>query len=192
MSEVDVLALPRPVSALIVDDVVLRPFEPADIDALYAYRNDRELVSQLGGFSVGYSRSDLATWIERRRTVTDEILWAIADVSDDRCIGHVGLYRIDARVRRAEIAILIGERDRQGRGIGTAVTRAVVTYGFRELNLHRIALQVLATNDRAMRFYESLGFTREGSLRHHQFRDGAYVDMVLMSILDDEWATKFG
>lgn len=172
--------------------MVLRRFELSDIDALYRYRNDRDLVSQLGGFSVGYSKAELAEWIDRRRSDTDEILWSIATVSDDRCIGHVGLYRIDARVRRAEIAILIGERDRQGRGIGTAVTRAVVTYGFRELNLHRISLQVLATNDRAMRFYESLGFTREGSLRHHQFRDGAYVDMVLMSILDDEWAAKFG
>lgn len=171
--------------------MVLRPFETADLDALYNYRNDRELASQLGGFSTGFSKADLVEWLERHRTHENEILWCIAIESDDRCIGHVGLYRIDARVRKADIAILIGDRDCQGRGIGTAVTRAVVTYGFRELNLHRIALQVLATNGRAVRLYEGLGFSREGSLRHEQFRDGRYVDMLLMSVLEGEWRAKY-
>ncbi|MBA2633521.1 MAG: GNAT family N-acetyltransferase [Chloroflexi bacterium] len=172
---------------LILDDVVLRRFEAADLDRLYEYRNDGEVTAQLGGFSVGYSRADLVDWLERHRRRDDEVLWCIAARLDDRCIGQVGLYRVDPRVRKAEFAILIGDRSLQGRGIGKAVTRAVVDYGFCELNLHRVSLQVLVTNERAIRLYEGLGFSREGALRHEQFRGGRHVDVLLMSILEDEW-----
>jgi RimJ/RimL family protein N-acetyltransferase len=68
------------------------------------------------------------------------------------------------------------------------VTRAVVSYGFAELNLHRIELDVLATNARAIHLYERLGFRREGTLRDAQFRGGVYIDLVLMAILEREWA----
>ena len=172
---------------LILDDVVLRRLEVADLDRLYEYRNDREVMVQLGGFSVGYSRAALVDWLEKHRRRDDEVLWCIAARPDDRCIGHVGLYRIDSRVRKAEFAILVGDRSLQGRGIGKVVTRTVIDYGFRELNLHRVSLQVLETNERAIRLYESLGFAREGTLRHEQFRDGRYVDVLLMSFLEDDW-----
>lgn len=166
---------------------VLRALEPGDLPRLYAYRNDPEVTRDLVGFSVHYSNAALAQWLESHARRTDEALWAIAARDDDRCLGHVGLYQIDHRVRRASFGILIGERAARGHGLGTAVTRAVVDYGFAELNLHRIELDVLATNARAIHIYEKLGFQHEGVLRQAQFRGGGYVDLVLMAVLDGEW-----
>jgi RimJ/RimL family protein N-acetyltransferase len=172
---------------LILEHVILRPLETTDIDRLYEYRNDTEISRYLGGFSSGYSRADLAEWLERHRHRTDEVLWCIASRPDDRCIGHAGLYRIDARVRKAELGLIIGDRSMQGRGIGKAVSVAAIDYAFRELNLHKVFLEMVASNERSVRLYEKLGFRREGILRDDQFRDGRYVDNILMSILEDEW-----
>lgn len=165
---------------------VLRPPEPHDATRLYQYKNDIEVASLLGGFHAGLSRTDVAEWIESHRRNKSDVIWAIADRDDDSCLGHVGLYQVDHRIRSAEFAIMIGARDRWGKGLGREVTSHVVEWGFSNLNLNRVSLSVLAGNDRAIRLYRSLGFVEEGRLRQAQYKNGAYVDVVLMSVLRSE------
>ncbi len=172
--------------------VVLRPFEPHDVEHLYLFRNDWQVTQYLGGFSSGYTRENLRQWIKLHRNRDDEVLWAIAERKGDRCIGHVGLYKIDPRLRKGEFAIVIGELKKQGKGIGRRATEAMVDWGFRQMNLHKISLSVLATNRRAIRLYESMGFRHEGVLRDEQYRDARYVDVVLMSLLEGEWKSPKG
>lgn len=172
---------------MILTDVSLRKLEDRDLDRLYEFRNDWQIVQFLGGFSTGYSRRDLAEWLEFHRKRRDEIIWAIADRESDQCIGHIALYEIDHRVRKAELGIVIGFQSYQGRGIGEEACRAVLRYGFRELNLHRVELTVLAHNESAIRLYKRLGFSVEGRLRHDQYRDGQYLDSIAMGLLRDEW-----
>lgn len=167
-------------------EVVLRRPEMEDVEALYHQKNDPAVASLLGGFSTGYSREDLRRWVEAHRTRADEVLWVIASAEDGRCLGHVGLYQIDHRIRSAEFAIMLGDRAAQGRGLGRLCTRFMVEYGFRELNLNRISLQVLATNERALGLYRSLGFREEGRLREAQYKGGTYIDVVMMGILRSE------
>lgn len=169
-----------------VGDVLLRRPEPKDVAALYAQKNDPEVANLLGGFTLGYSRADIVAWVERHRNTPNEALWTIADL-DDRCLGHVGLYRIGNRVRSAEFAIMLGDKASWGRGIGKAVTSFVVDYGFRMLNLNRIELSCLASNGRAQRLYARLGFRVEGTQRQAQFKDGQFIDVVLMAVLASEW-----
>ncbi|MBE2187358.1 MAG: GNAT family N-acetyltransferase [Rhodothermales bacterium] len=168
--------------------VVLRKPEPEDLAALYAQKNNAAVRMALGGFTTGYAMADLRQWVEAHRTRTDEVLWVIAETGTNRCLGHVGLYRIDYRIRSAEFAIMLGEPAFRGQGIGKRCTRFMLEYGFRELNLNRVDLSVLATNERAIGLYESLGFRHEGRLREAQFRSGQYVDVLLMAILAKEYA----
>lgn len=166
---------------------VLRKPEPRDIPALYDQKNDGAIARLLGGFSVGYSEADLAQWVEFHRTRKDEALWVIADHGTDACVGHAGLYEIDYRIRAAEFAIMLGDQATWGKGLGTACTRFAVEYGFRQLNLNRVHLSVLASNDRAVRLYERIGFQREGLLRQAQYKDGEYLDVIVMGLLRSEY-----
>lgn len=172
--------------------VVLRPFEPADVEHLYRFRNDWQVTQFLGGFSSGYSRRNLQEWVKFHRNRDDEVLWAIAVKKDDRCIGHVGLYKIDPRLRKAEFAILVGDPRWWGKGVGRSATVAMIDWGFTQLNLHKISLSVLDTNRRAIKLYQQLGFRHEGKLRDEQFRDRKYLDVVLMSLLEREWKQPRG
>ena len=170
--------------------IVLRPIEPQDVDSLYSFRNEWSVIRYLVGFSAGYSHANLEDWIKRHSNRADEVLWTIAERTSDRCVGHVGLYQIDNRVRKAEFGIVIGEKRLWGRGLGKQVTEAVVAWGFSQLNLHKITLSVLATNSRAIHIYKSLGFTCEGLLRDDQFRDGQYLDLMLMALTEHQWHAK--
>ena len=172
---------------IILSSTILRKPEPQDAADLYRFRNDPEVVHALGGFSSGYSLRDIEEWIERRRKASEDLVWTIADRETNACLGHAGLYRIDHRVRCCEFAILIGEPARTGKGLGREVSSVVIAYGFDELNMNRIELSVIASNIRAVRLYESLGFVREGVKRAAQYRAGAYADVILMAMLRGEW-----
>jgi len=169
--------------------VRLRKPEPTDVEALYVQKNDPEVAAMLGGFTKGYSRSDLARWVDAHAQAKDEALYVIAD-EGDRCLGHVGLYKIDHRVRCAEFAILVGDKKVWGSGIGRACTTFMLRFGFDELQLHRIYLEVLASNGRARKLYDSLGFALEGTLRQAQWKGGKYLDVHVMGILEDEWRAR--
>jgi RimJ/RimL family protein N-acetyltransferase len=74
----------------------------------------------------------------------------------------------------------------RGRGLGTEATRLIVGYGFDQLGLHRIELEVYAFNPRARRAYEKVGFVAEGVLRDALWWDGEWVDAVVMSMLETD------
>lgn len=170
--------------------VTLRKPEPGDVEALFAQKNDPEVAGLLCGFTKGYTRAELARWVEAHASAPNEALYMI--VGGGNVLGHAGLYQIDHRVRSAELAIMIGDKAAWGQGIGEACTRWLLAFGFDELNLHRIYLEVLETNPRAMKLYEKIGFKQEGRLRHAQFKRGRYLDVVVMSILDEEWRAQPG
>ena len=162
--------------------VQLRKPEPSDADALFAQKNDPDVAGQLGGFTKGYSRAEIARWIETHSAAKDEALYAIID-QQGRCLGHVGLYNIDHRVRTAEFAIMIGDKSAWGKGIGRRCTKWALEFGFQELALRRIYLNVLESNVRARKLYDSLGFTQEGCLRQAQWKSGRWVNVIVMGIL---------
>ena len=97
--------------------------------------------------------------------------------ADGRLIGSCQLHGIHPVHRSAELQIRIGEAGERGRGHGTEAVTLLVDFAFRDLNLRRVALHVLATNERALKMYERIGFVREGVLREAAHVDGEYVDV---------------
>jgi diamine N-acetyltransferase len=105
-------------------------------------------------------------------------------------IGNLGLFSIDWRVRSAELGIFIGEKSYWNRGYGSEAVHLILRHGFSTLNLQRIVLRVFASNTRAIRAYEKVGFVQEGRMRRAHYAEGKYIDVLLMSILRDEWLER--
>jgi RimJ/RimL family protein N-acetyltransferase len=103
--------------------------------------------------------------------------------------GHATLWGATARRRCATLGVLIGPAHR-GRGLGRETVQLMLRYGFLEMGLHRVQLEVWAFNDRALRCYRSAGFVEEGRRRQVTFHDGRWHDEVLMSVLQPEWAAR--
>jgi len=104
-----------------------------------------------------------------------------------RMIGGCSFFKLDGRNRSAEFGIMIGDKNYWNHGYGTEAVRLLVKHGFNTLNLNRIYLRVLENNPRAIRAYEKVGFIHEGRQRQAEYKDGGYLDLLVMSFLKDEF-----
>jgi putative acetyltransferase len=121
----------------------------------------------------------------RRITENPESAYYLVAVIDERLVGMVSIDTFPNRPRRKHagaIGISVHE-EWQGKGVGTALMRAILDFADNWLNLTRLELEVYADNEAAIRLYERFGFELEGTLRQHAFRDGKYVDAKMMARL---------
>jgi len=104
----------------------------------------------------------------------------VAEV-EGKVVANAGLHR-GRRPRSYHVASLgISVHDAyQGQGIGKALMAALIDAADRWLNILRIELEVYPDNERAIKLYESFGFVVEGRKRMSAFRDGQYVDTLVM------------
>ncbi|HUQ83076.1 MAG TPA: GNAT family N-acetyltransferase [Gemmatimonadaceae bacterium] len=71
-----------------------------------------------------------------------------------------------------------------GRGLGRRLAEASIDAA-RANGVERVELEVFASNTRAIRLYERLGFAHEGVRRRARKIDGAYDDNVMMALVFD-------
>lgn len=174
---------------IIANGVRLRAAERTDIPSFVTWLNDPEVRHGLSLF-LPLSQADEERWFESMlSSPLPEHPLVIEIETDTRwcAIGNCSFHEIDSRNRSAEVGIFIGAKDYWNRGYGTAVMRILLQHGFETLNLNRIMLRVFANNPGALRAYEKAGFIQEGRLRQAEYQDGGYLDVILMSVIREEW-----
>jgi RimJ/RimL family protein N-acetyltransferase len=174
------------------EDIRLRALEREDVPRCAAWINDRE-VSQYLLVRSPMSLVAEEQWYDRMaQQAPNEQVLAIDVLMDQawRHIGNISFHGLDIFNHSAEVGILIGERDCLGKGWGRKAMKLMLDYGFGMLNLHRIYLHVHADNERAIRSYRAVGFCQEGLLREDMYKYGRYVDVLVMSILRQEWEAQ--
>lgn len=173
--------------------VFLRPFEPTDAELYRRWRADAEPMA-LAGWTPRAPLSLAQSAARMDRIATDQgkdyYTFVICLLADERPIGEVLLADFDRRNGSALLGIFIGEVDEWGKGYGTDAVTAIVGFGFAELRLERIWLNVWTENPRALRSYEKAGFVLEATLRNDRYEGGRYTSGHVMSILRDEWLSR--
>jgi len=74
-----------------------------------------------------------------------------------------------------------------GRGYATEAAGALLTFGFKTLNLHRIYATCDPENVASVRVLEKIGMYLEGHLRETLRIRGEWQDSLIYAILDHEW-----
>lgn len=172
--------------------VVLRGFEPGDVEGRRLCGKDPEIIRMFGGSPafeepMPMSSDEAEAWYEQVSSDPNPLHWAIE--LQGRFAGTARLHSVDEADRRARYAVGLLDRRLLGSGLGRQVTRLVLGFGFQRLGLHRIDLRVLAFNERAIRCYLRCGFTEEGREREAAYVDDSWHDDVIMGILDQEFAS---
>lgn len=177
---------------IIGDQIRFRAIEKEDLPYFVKWLNDPEVRQGLS-LLVPLSLAEEEDWFEGvlKRSPFERPL-AIEIQPDPKkedwvFVGNCGLIAIDWQNRSAEIGIHIGEKEYWDQGFGTKSMRLMLKHGFNNLNLHRLWLRVFEINQRAIRSYEKAGFIQEGKFRQAQYLDGKYVDVMIMSMLQNEW-----
>jgi len=115
--------------------------------------------------------------------------WGIELKATGRLIGTCGYCRWNKQHHWAEIGYDLWP-DHWGQGLMPEALRALLRYGFQEMELNRIEATTHTENRRSQRVLEKLGFQREGLLREYYYRDGEYNDQVAFSLLEREWTRR--
>lgn len=184
---------PRPLPTIRGELVYLRPAEREDIDLFVRWFADEETTRYLAN-RAPFSKAMEEKWFESmvEQQGKRQYHFVICLLADDRAIGTAGFHHVNQEDGHATFGISIGEKSEWSRGYGTDALRAICDFGFGQLRLERIELDVYETNKRAQRSYEKAGFVTEGVLRHAQFADGRFQDLRRMSLLREEWAAQPG
>jgi RimJ/RimL family protein N-acetyltransferase len=171
--------------------VYLRPGERTDIPIFLRWMNDARTTRTLLMVNpIGQAQEE--RWFDQmlESQGRDQWFFVVCRREDDRPVGSIDLHQVNLRNGSAMLGIVIGDPDDTGQGYGSSAIRALLAFGFEQLRLERIELDVFAFNDGARRVYERLGFVLEGTRRHALYRDGAFHDEHRMAILRDEWIAR--
>lgn len=164
--------------------VRLRAPEPEDRDTIHPWLLDGRVMRYN---EVRYPVS-LAGLRERPLDPPSYDLAHFAVVARDsgQRVGEVSVRTAAPENRCGSLAMLMGP-PWQGRGYGTEALWLASRFGFEAMNLHRLELYVVASNERARRVYERIGFRAEGRLREAYYFGGCWEDWLLMSMLCGEF-----
>lgn len=100
--------------------------------------------------------------------------------------GRIGLHHVDTNNKSASIGYWLA-KDQEGKGIITRSCKALINFGFHELQLNRIEIKHGDGNDKSGAVPQKLGFKREGLLRQAELVNGKFIDLHLYSLLKEEW-----
>ena len=167
----------------------LRELERRDIPIINGWRNDPELIANLGA-TFRYINPDVdSAWYDNyMKTRSNSVRCAIVSEDSDEIIGLVSLMNIDHLNQCAEFHIMIGSSENQNRGAGTFAVNAMLNHAFMNLNLQRVELFCNVSNTRAQHVYEKAGFVREGIRRKARFKNGSFIDVIQYGILREEFS----
>lgn len=138
-----------------------------------------------------FSKSNVASFLENIVTDKNRIDFIIREKESNKIVGEIVINDVDRQYRSASIRAAIYKREDFGNGYGSEALILALNYGFGMMNLHRVELEVLTINKRAIHVYERIGFKREGVKRDGCYYNHQYYDLVTMSILEDEFRKKF-
>lgn len=168
--------------------VRLTALRPGDAQTLAHWYEDGDF-SRLFDAHPAYPKTEstLVKWMDSADRDRDAVALAIRLLYSDDLLGYVEIDGIQWTHGCGWLAIGIGSPSHRKKGYGTEAMQLVLRFAFHELNLHRIQLSVFSYNTAAIRLYERLGFTREGTFREYLLRDGKRHDMILYGLLAREW-----
>ena len=169
--------------------VNLRAPEIADLERNTRWINDREVTRYL---SMRYEISLLAEegWLRdlvSKPMVYDRVFYAI-ETKEGHHIGNTNLFKAQPEEQKCELGIMIGEKSYWSQGFGSDALRTLVRFAFDEMNMQRVELTVYDFNERGQAAYRKVGFVEEGRRREAIYTEGSYHDLIVMSVLRDEWA----
>lgn len=176
--------------------LILREFDPSDWKAVLAYQSDPRYLrfSHWTERSEDEARAFVSMFLGWQREVPrSKYQLAIGlrepDSGEYGLIGNCGIRMEHSDASEAEIGYEIDPRY-WGKGYATEAARAIVRFGFQELDLHRISAWCIAENVASAHVLEKVGLCREGRLREREWMQGRWWDTLIYAILVDEWRER--
>lgn len=154
-------------------------------DATEAYvnwLNDKEVNQYLESRFVLATVENVKKFIESVIVSTNNYFFAIVDRESDKHIGNIKLGPVNTFHKRADIGILIGDKNYWGRGVATEAIALISAFAFNQLNLDKVMAGCYANNVGSYKAFIKCGFVEEGLFKQHCISaTGDVVDVHMLA-----------
>lgn len=136
--------------------VTLVPFTESDFDRLINWVDSPELLMTIAGpaYTFPLTADQLMKYVDDPQSVA----FNVVDTGSNEVIGHAEIITTAGNTRKLD-KVLIGETQRRGRGVGTALMSELLRKSFEDREVEVVELNVFDWNAGARKCYEKVGFT---------------------------------
>lgn len=172
------------------DRLILRRLELTDAQTVFDHWLSDERVSDN---KINAAHKSVSQTIERVANIVSQYeskefcYWGIVLKTSGELIGEIDLYDFDKLTENCEVGYALGYHW-WNRGYGTEALRAVVEFGFRQMNIHKISAAHNTDNPASGRMMSKVGMAQEGVIRHMiRNAKGQYKDCAVCGILQEDY-----
>ncbi len=169
--------------------LLLRELQYSDLEAVHKYSSDPEVVRHMdwGPNSDNDDKQFVERTIARQKERPRRNFTLAITMKDTKSlIGSCGIHKSNITDREGWIGYCLS-RQYWGRGFGTETARALLHFGFENLNLHRIFATCAPANTASAHVLEKAGMRLEGHFRQHRWTKRKWRDSLVYAIIDKEW-----
>ena len=170
--------------------VRLRAIEPEDAEHFFLINRERDVDRNLEMVYPPSSMAGQRAWVEDAAKKgfgpNMEFKFQIEDLGSGNLVGSIDTHHCNPRQGTFEYGLSVREQFR-GNGFASEAILLVLRYYFFELRFRKAEPGVFAFNDASIRLHERLGFVLEGTRRKHGYSHGAFHDLHLFGMTDDEF-----
>jgi len=173
---------------LVGDKIYLRQIEGKDLNENYqSWFNDSEICMFNSHHRFPNYKENMQEYYNKIIKSKNNLILAIVDKDSDKHIGNISLQNIDYINRSAELAIIIGDKDYWGKGIGKSACKLIINHGYSSLNLNRIFCGTSSENKAMQKLAETIGFKKEGVSRQAIYKSSNYNDVINYGLIRYEY-----
>jgi RimJ/RimL family protein N-acetyltransferase len=162
------------------NNLFIRKLEYSDLDRTWEWLHRPDIYSKIG-VQVPFTKSDQEKWFAKLQNDKAKIVFAVCQNIDNKHIGNMSLDMIDRRHQNARLSIFIADKAARSRGCGSEALGLLEQYAFSIIGLHKIWCKTDAGYPEILAFYKKSGFREEGTLREHEFKDGQFIDKIMLA-----------
>jgi aminoglycoside 6'-N-acetyltransferase len=158
--------------------VTLRPLEECDRPRVVDILEEPEVARWFGTESAEQSADEF---------ISDPEVTGFAIEAGGMLVGVIGYYEENTPdYRHAGMDLFLTTKS-QNQGVGREALRLLARHLFEERGHHRLVIDPAASNARAIRAYEAVGFKPVGIMRmYERGPDGTFHDGLLMDLLTED------
>lgn len=130
-------------------------------------------------------------WIRKSGNDESKVNWSI--YQGGTLLGNADFHKINLKDRRAEIGLMIGDKESWGKGIAPAASAIILDYAFNNLvagGLHKVIARVMVGNERSQKTLAKIGFQEVGTHKENHWFQGRWFGEWVGEILQADWRIK--
>jgi RimJ/RimL family protein N-acetyltransferase len=168
----------------------LRAVEASDLEQLKQWRNVPSFRKNFREVRE-LNNDNQQKWFQSlQNNLTRDYMFSIVDLKDNSLIGACGLLYINWIIRSADFSFYIGKDEvyMDEKGYAEDAVRLLLNYGFNNLNLHKIWMELYEFDKKKLDFFKNkFSFITDGTLRDNCFEDGHYWNSYIISLLGKDF-----